>query len=131
MTDEYQLLIDGKWLRGKDMLEVKNKYSGRTIASIPSASREDLDAAVAAAQRAATTMADMPAHKRSEILSKAADLHPVALRGVCHDDRRGGGEGAEVRAGRGRPGRQHLHDRLRGGQTPARRDNSAGCRAIR
>ncbi len=45
MTEEYQLLIDGKWLRGKDMLEVKNKYSGRTIASIPSASRDDLDAA--------------------------------------------------------------------------------------
>jgi acyl-CoA reductase-like NAD-dependent aldehyde dehydrogenase len=74
MSEEYQLLIDGKWQRGKEMLEVKNKYSGKTIASIPSASREDLEAAIAAAQRATTVMADMPAHKRSEILSRAARL---------------------------------------------------------
>ena len=74
MTEEYQLLIDGKWQRGKEMLEVKNKYSGDTIATIPSASRADLDAAIAAAQRATALMAEMPAHKRSQILGKAAEL---------------------------------------------------------
>jgi acyl-CoA reductase-like NAD-dependent aldehyde dehydrogenase len=71
---EYKLFIDGQWVNAGSMMEVKNKYNGQTIASLPTARREDVDAAIAAAQRAAAVMADMPAYKRAEILLKTASL---------------------------------------------------------
>jgi acyl-CoA reductase-like NAD-dependent aldehyde dehydrogenase len=71
---EYKLLIDGQWVNGGAILEVKNKYSGQTIAGLPTARREDVDAAVAAAQNARDVMADMPAYQRSEILLRTAAL---------------------------------------------------------
>jgi acyl-CoA reductase-like NAD-dependent aldehyde dehydrogenase len=71
---EYKLLIDGKWTGSGPVLEVKNKYDGRTVGSMPTASREDLNAAVEAAERAEDLMADMPAHKRAEILLRTAAL---------------------------------------------------------
>jgi len=71
---QYKLLIDGQWVNAGPMMEVKNKYNGQTVAVLPSARREDVDAAIAAAQRAAAVMADMPAHKRAEILFKTASL---------------------------------------------------------
>ena len=71
---DYKLLIDGQWVNAGPMLEVKNKYNGKTIASLPTARREDVDAAIAAAQRAAGVMAELPAYKRAEILFKTASL---------------------------------------------------------
>ncbi len=71
---EYKLFIDGQWVDGGSILEVKNKYNGETIGTIPTAQREDLDAAITAAQRTAPMMAEMPAYKRSEILARAAHL---------------------------------------------------------
>lgn len=71
---EYKLLIDGQWVNGGNPLEVKNKYTGETIASLPTARREDLDSAIAAAERAENVMADMPAYQRAEILLRAAAL---------------------------------------------------------
>ena len=71
---EYKLFIDGQWVNAGPMMEVKNKYNGQTIAALPTARREDVDAAIAAAQRAAPVMADMPAYQRAEILLKTASL---------------------------------------------------------
>ena len=71
---EYKLLIDGQWVDGGSTLEVKNKYNGQTIGALPQARREDVDAALAAAERAEDIMAEMPAHKRAEILLKTATL---------------------------------------------------------
>lgn len=71
---EYKLLIDGQWVDGGATLEVKNKYNGQTIGALPQARREDVDAAIAAAERAEDIMAEMPAHKRAEILLKTATL---------------------------------------------------------
>ena len=71
---EYKLFIDGQWVNAGPMLDVKNKYNGQTIASLPTARHEEVDAAIAAAQRAAQVMADMPAYKRAEILFKTASL---------------------------------------------------------
>jgi len=71
---EYKLLIDGQWVGGGLPLEVKNKYNGETVGVLPTARKEELDAAIAAAERAKDVMADMPAHKRAEILFKAAQL---------------------------------------------------------
>jgi acyl-CoA reductase-like NAD-dependent aldehyde dehydrogenase len=71
---EYKLLIDGQWVGGGPQLEVKNKYNGETVGVLPTARKEELDEAIAAAERAEDTMADLPAHRRAEILLKAATL---------------------------------------------------------
>ncbi len=69
---EYKLLIDGQWVDGGSMLEVKNKYTGEAIGAVPMARQEDVDAAIGAAERAATEMARMPAHRKAEILLRTA-----------------------------------------------------------
>lgn len=71
---EYKLLIDGRWQGEGRALVVHNKYSGAEIGALPEARKEDLDEALAAAQRASKSMADMPAHQRSDILRKTAEL---------------------------------------------------------
>ncbi|MGQ0603420.1 MAG: aldehyde dehydrogenase family protein [Anaerolineales bacterium] len=71
---EYKLFIDGQWVAGGPLMEVRNKYTGDVIGATPSARKEDVDAALAAATRAAPVMAELPAHKRSEILHRAAAL---------------------------------------------------------
>ena len=69
---EYKLLIGGQWVDGGPALEVKNKYSGQLVGTLPTARREDVDAAIAAAERAREVMAEMPAYKRAEILFRTA-----------------------------------------------------------
>jgi acyl-CoA reductase-like NAD-dependent aldehyde dehydrogenase len=71
---DYQLFIDGQWVSGGAPLEVTNKYTGAVIGALPTARREDVDAAIAAAVRAAPLMAELPAHRRSSILARAAAL---------------------------------------------------------
>jgi len=71
---EGRLFIDGRWVEGGPPVEVRNKYSGEVIGALPTARREDVDAAAEAAARAAPLMADLPAHRRAEILARAAAL---------------------------------------------------------
>ena len=71
---EYKLFIDGEWTGGSPSLEVTNKYSGETIAAFSMASREDVDAAITAADQAAPVMAQMPTYQRAAILAKTAQL---------------------------------------------------------
>ncbi len=71
---EHKLFIDGQWVSGGPLMNVTNKYTGEVIGALPTARREDVDAALAAAERAAPIMADLPAHKRADILSRAAAL---------------------------------------------------------
>src|SRR5215831_16425683 len=71
---EYKLFIDGQWVAGGPAMEVRNKYTGELIGTLPTARREDVDAALAAAERAAPLMADMPTHRRGEILARTAAL---------------------------------------------------------
>jgi acyl-CoA reductase-like NAD-dependent aldehyde dehydrogenase len=71
---EYKLLIDGQWVEGGPLLEVKNKYNGEIVGVLPASRPEDVDAAIAAAERAEVVMAEMPAYRRSEILARTAAL---------------------------------------------------------
>ncbi len=71
---ERKLFIGGRWTGAGQPIPVRNKYTGEVIATIPTAGRDDVDAAVAAASGAAQTMAEMPAHKRAAMLATAADL---------------------------------------------------------
>lgn len=71
---EYKLFIDGRWVDGGPLLEVRNKYTGEVIGALPTARREDVDAAIAAAAQAAPLMAAMPAYQRGEILARTSAL---------------------------------------------------------
>jgi acyl-CoA reductase-like NAD-dependent aldehyde dehydrogenase len=71
---EYKLLIDGQWVGSGTLLEVKNKYDDSTVGVLPTSSREDVDHAIDAAERAEAIMADMPSYKRAEILLRTAAL---------------------------------------------------------
>jgi len=71
---DYKLLIDGQWVEAGPLMEVKNKYDGKIVGTVPTARKEDVDAAIDAAERAEDVMADMPAYKRAEILLKTAVL---------------------------------------------------------
>ncbi|MDQ7828009.1 MAG: aldehyde dehydrogenase family protein [Armatimonadota bacterium] len=71
---EYRLFIGGRWVDGGAPDEVRNKYTGEVLGTLPVARREDVEAAVEAAQRAAPVMAEMPVHRRAAILRRAAEL---------------------------------------------------------
>ncbi len=70
------LYIDGKFVQaeGRKTESVLNPASGEVLAQLPHASREDLDAALAAAQRAFTTWSRTSPLERSAILRKVAEL---------------------------------------------------------
>ncbi|MDP2313118.1 MAG: aldehyde dehydrogenase family protein [Pseudomonadota bacterium] len=67
------LFIGGEWTAGGPPIEVRNKYDGTVYAALASARPEDVDAAIAAAVRAAPEMARMPAWRRGEILARASE----------------------------------------------------------
>ncbi|MFU8771265.1 MAG: aldehyde dehydrogenase family protein [Anaerolineales bacterium] len=71
---EYKLFINGRWVDGGAVIEVRNKYTQDVFAILPSARQEDVDEAISAAQKAAPILAGMPAHQRSVILSQTAHL---------------------------------------------------------
>ncbi len=67
-----RLFIGGHWVGGGDPIEVRNKYTGEVLATLPTARREDVVAAVGAASVAAESVANLPAYRRAEILSRVA-----------------------------------------------------------
>jgi acyl-CoA reductase-like NAD-dependent aldehyde dehydrogenase len=71
---ENKLLIDGEWVNGGALMEVRNKYNGQIIGALPTARREDVEAAIGAAEHAEDSMANMPAYRRAEILLRTAGL---------------------------------------------------------
>ncbi|MEA4907860.1 MAG: aldehyde dehydrogenase family protein, partial [Anaerolineaceae bacterium] len=71
---EHKLFIDGQWKASGEWMEVRNKYSGAVIGAVAIARRADVEEAIAAAERSAPAMADLPAHRRSGVLARAAAL---------------------------------------------------------
>lgn len=69
-----KLYIDGQWVGGGPDLEIRNKYTDQVVGTLPTARREDVDYALDAAHKAAPVMADLPAHRRGEILARASAL---------------------------------------------------------
>jgi len=73
-----KMLIDGQWTGASDggTLAVRNPGTGETIDTVPSATPADVNRALEAAVEGRRRMRALPAHRRSEILSAAADsLH--------------------------------------------------------
>jgi succinate-semialdehyde dehydrogenase/glutarate-semialdehyde dehydrogenase len=76
MYTELALFIDGKWLDGSGRKgeDVVNPATGKVLAKLPHASKADLDAALAAAEKGFATWKVLSAYDRSKIMRKAADL---------------------------------------------------------
>jgi len=73
-TKNFRLYIGGKWEGGKDTMPVIDKYTGETMGTVPLASKETVDRAIAAARAAFPGWSKTPAHKRFRILEKASNL---------------------------------------------------------
>ncbi|HWF83915.1 MAG TPA: aldehyde dehydrogenase family protein [Vicinamibacterales bacterium] len=69
-VDEYGLFIGGAWVRRPATVEVTNPFDGRRVATITSASRDDVEAAVTAAKASLTI--DFPLHVRYDVLMRTA-----------------------------------------------------------
>lgn len=68
------LFIDGRWVEAKQYAQLRAPYSGEVLAEVATASSEEVELAIASAHRAASGMAQMPAHRRAAILETLARL---------------------------------------------------------
>lgn len=66
--------ISGAWADSKERIEVLNPYDGSVIDTIPRATAQDVEKALASAARGAKAMAQLTAHQRYQILHKASEL---------------------------------------------------------
>jgi succinate-semialdehyde dehydrogenase/glutarate-semialdehyde dehydrogenase len=69
-----QLYIDGQWVDGNDTLDVTDPSDGSVIAKVATAGDAQIEAALAAAHRAAPAWAKTAPRVRAEILRKAFEL---------------------------------------------------------
>ncbi len=74
MAKAVPMLIGGREACSERMLSVIDKYSGLAFEEVCAAGRAEVDQALAAAAAAKNEMADLPAHKRAEIIRKAASI---------------------------------------------------------
>lgn len=74
MSFEYKMFINGEWLTRDRNVDVVNPHTNERIGSLPVAAAEDVAKCVEAAHDARAAMEDLPAHKRSEILERTAQL---------------------------------------------------------
>lgn len=69
-----KMLINGIWISKDKTTDITNPYTGKLIDTVPSASIEDALKAVASAQENKHIIGSLSAHKRADILDKAALL---------------------------------------------------------
>jgi len=71
-----KMILNGKRVdsRTGKTFEVRNPATAEVIATVPQAGREDVQAALDIARSGKRIMAALPAHRRSEILRRTADL---------------------------------------------------------
>ena len=82
-SDVY-LFIDGAWCTGaqKRTIPVLNPATGKAMANVARAEKEDLDRALAAAQKGFNQWRKVPAYDRYKIMRKAADLLRARADGI-------------------------------------------------
>lgn len=66
--------LDGDEVKGKAVYEVVNPHTNEVIAQVADCTEEEMTAAIASSHQAFQTMKKMPAHKRADILYRAAAL---------------------------------------------------------
>ncbi len=69
-----QMFIGGQWVDRPDESEVTNPFDGSVLDTVPKATPDDVDAAVAGAVQGARVMRNTSGYERSVILRKAAEI---------------------------------------------------------
>ncbi len=69
-----RMFLCGQWGEGKDVVEVCNPYDGSVVDTVPRATAEDVDRALAGLVDGARRMRQIPAYERSRMLWRAAEL---------------------------------------------------------
>lgn len=77
------MLINGEWRVGKDYFDVKNPYDGSFLDRVPLSTKKDVEDAILSAKNAFTVISEMPAHKRSTILSNTSRIIESAKREIA------------------------------------------------
>lgn len=68
------LFINGKWVEAANYAELYSPYTQAKIAEVAQASIDQVNAAIAAAQKASSIMANLTALEKAEILERLVDL---------------------------------------------------------
>ena len=69
-----KFFLNGEWQGRDECIEVINPFDGSVIETVPRASAQDVDLALAAAVEGAKIMAATTGYERFEILRRASDL---------------------------------------------------------
>ena len=71
-----QNIINGKWVDASDKstMNIVNPYTGKVIDTVPNATAKDVNKAVEYAKKAGKTWANVPIHKKVDILDHFLDL---------------------------------------------------------
>lgn len=69
-----RMYVAGQWVEGNRTQPVRNPFDGTVVETVPMATADDVERALAAAVRGAEAMRRLPAHERARILRRAADL---------------------------------------------------------
>ncbi len=77
------MLINGEWRVGKEYFDVKNPYDGSILDHVPLSTKKDVEDAILSAKNAFTVMSEMPAHRRSTILSNTSKIIESAKREIA------------------------------------------------
>lgn len=72
--ENFGLLVHGESRTTQRMMEVRNPYDGRLIATVADASADDASAAIESSVRAFQDWSETPAWKRADLLVKAAEI---------------------------------------------------------
>ncbi|MFC1725962.1 aldehyde dehydrogenase family protein [candidate division KSB1 bacterium] len=69
-----KMLIGGEWIDKKEKIEVRNKFNGELIDTVPDADENDVKRAIDIAEKGFEIAKGLPVHKRIDILKKAASI---------------------------------------------------------
>jgi acyl-CoA reductase-like NAD-dependent aldehyde dehydrogenase len=98
-----KIFIEGKWIDKPKKIEVHNPYDNSVFETVPRADADDIEKALAFAERGARVMAKLSGYERWKILRKAADL--MAARNEELGQIISKEEGKIIAEGRGEAGR--------------------------
>jgi acyl-CoA reductase-like NAD-dependent aldehyde dehydrogenase len=69
-----KIFLAGQWVERADKIEVRNPYDNAVIDTVPKANADDVEKALAFAERGAKVMAKLSGYQRWKILRTAADI---------------------------------------------------------
>jgi acyl-CoA reductase-like NAD-dependent aldehyde dehydrogenase len=65
-----KMLIDGSWLEGSEQQTIRSPWNGEVVGTMARGGAAEVEAAITAADSAATACADMPIYERAAVLEK-------------------------------------------------------------